>query len=285
MRVKLFLVTYNNPGDLDLTLRSLFASDWTGHDVTVTVLNNHSRFELRRWYARRVQVIHNAGRPDFSTGHLARSWNQCLLHGFVNLLRPAADVVVTAQNDTLFDPRWCHRLAELHRQYSFITAGVGDNFCSYRPEAVRAIGLWDERFCGIGYQEADYFLRAFLHNHAGSSVNDIPHGRVHNPVPDPPLARRLHPAGVIDDHHRASMAHHALCRNLFYRKWPGFHPEQWGRFLTGPRPGVASRVENHILYPYFERDVDGLAEKNYFCDTAGAAAFDPAANNLLPAGG
>ena len=277
MRAKLYIVTYDNPRDLDETLASVFASEWHGHHLDVTVVSNHSRLEVRPDFRRMVYVIDNQARPDFSTGHLARSWNQCLVHGFRSLTAPDTDFVVTAQNDTLFDPRWFHRLVELHKTYSFVTAGAGDNFCSYLPDAVRAIGLWDERYCGIGYQEADYFLRAYLDNHERSSVNDYAHGRVLNPYGGAPLARRLHPPGQFDEHHLRSTKHHALCRNLFMRKWgPDLMPEEWRGFLSGPLPGRRSKLENYLYYPYFELDVHDLAGKNYFCDTAGVPFFNPA---------
>jgi hypothetical protein len=41
--------------------------------------------------------------------------------------------------------------------------------------AVKQVGLFDERFCNIGLQEADYFLRCLLYNKDRSSLNDIEH--------------------------------------------------------------------------------------------------------------
>jgi hypothetical protein len=128
-----------------------------------------------------VNVMHNTLRPDFSTGHLSRSWNQAILHGFKNLLNPIAQIVVACQVDTIFNVDWLARLIDLHQKYSFISAGWGDAFLSFTPDGVRAIGLFDERFCNIVHQECDYFTRALIFNKDKSSINDFHHGKVLNP--------------------------------------------------------------------------------------------------------
>ena len=67
-----------------------------------------------------VGVIHNSVRADFSTGHLARDWNCAIINGFKSLTNPDCDILVTCQNDTLFNPTWIEQLIEYHKKYCFI---------------------------------------------------------------------------------------------------------------------------------------------------------------------
>ncbi|MFB6198152.1 MAG: hypothetical protein ABEI52_07790, partial [Halobacteriaceae archaeon] len=70
---------------------------------------------------------------------------------------------MAAQDDTIYNDQWANRLIELHEEYSLVQNGLGDEFVSYLPEAVKNIGLWDERYI-FSYHAADYFSRAVLHN-------------------------------------------------------------------------------------------------------------------------
>jgi hypothetical protein len=260
----------------------------SGADVRINVINNHSEFFLEPKYEKAVTVLHNNLRPNFSLGHLARNWNQALLHGFQDLRNPASDIVVTAQDDVIFKSNWLPTLLDLHRRFSFITMGGGDAFCSYLPEAVRKIGMWDERFCSIGYQEGDYFLRALIYNRENSSINDIQHGRVHNAVGsstynnDAAMDFRIEVEdrgaenrGMIREDsmlitlplrnldrkkaHVSSMRMYGIPNAVFLHKW-GLSDTDW----TAEHHAVRkSLVPNYITYPYFEKDIEGLREKNY----------------------
>jgi hypothetical protein len=282
--ISIYIVTYRNPVDLNKNIHSILAS---GADVRINVINNHSEFFLEPEHEKAVTVLHNNLRPNFSLGHLARNWNQALLHGFQDLRNPASDIVITVQDDVIFKANWLSRLLDLHRQYSFITMGGGDAFCSYLPEAVRKIGLWDERFCCLGYHEGDYFLRALIHNREGSSINDLQHGRLHNPVE----SNTYNPADVDLDMevenrgtdggemiradsmlitlplrnlarqkaHFTSMRMQGIPRAVFLQKW-GLSDAFW----TAEHHAVRkSLVPNYITYPYFEKDIEDLREKNY----------------------
>jgi hypothetical protein len=280
--ISLYIVTYRNPEDLNGTIASILAS---GASVRITVINNHSEFFLEPKHEKAVTVLHNKLRPDFSTGHLARNWNQALLHGFRDLMNPESDIVVTVQDDVLFKADWLSRLVDLHRRYSFITMGGGDAFCSYLPEAVRRIGLWDERFCGIGYGEGDYFLRALIYNREGSSINDPLHGRLHNALAGSAVTRfdlvkylegeeiDGDPAERTDSMlitvprmnlrrrraHLSSIKFHGLSAAVFFHKW-GVSDVHW----TAKHYAVRnSLIPNYITYPYFEKDIESLREKNY----------------------
>lgn len=272
IKASIYIVTYRNPVDLNNNIGSILAS---GADIRINVINNHSKFFLEPEHEKSVNVLHNSLRPDFSTGHLARNWNQALLHGFQDLNNPANDIVITAQDDVLFKKEWFSRLVEIHRHYSFVTMGPGDSFCSYLPEAVRKVGLWDERFCNLGYQEADYFLRSLIYNGNGCSINDVAHGRLHNALEGNSMDYCLKPgepdrAGSLlittphwnldrKDAHLRSGKFHPLSEAVFKHKW-GIQEAPW----TPAHYSISQTlVPNYIMYPYFEHNVECLREKNY----------------------
>lgn len=271
VKVSIYIVTYRNPVDLNANIASILAS---GADVRINVINNHSQFFLEPRYEKAVTVLHNSLRPDFSTGHLARNWNQALLHGFKDLKNPASDIVVTVQDDVLFKSDWLSRLIDLHRRYSFITQGIGDAFCSYLPEAVIKVGLWDERFCNIGWSEGDYFLRSLICNRERCSINDIQHRRPHNVLEgnsadwSPGSSKeRAHsllitsPPMNLDRKvaHASSLRFHAFSEAVFKHKW-GLVDQPWTAEHYAVRKPL---VPSYVMYPYFEKDVEGLRDKNY----------------------
>jgi len=272
IRVSIYIVTYKNPFDLNRNISSILAS---GADVRINVINNHSQFFLEPRFETAVTVLHNSLRPDFSTGHLSRNWNQALLHGFKDLKNPASDIVVTVQDDVLFKENWLPQLIDIHRRYSFITQGIGDAFCSYLPDAVIKAGLWDERFCNIGWAEGDYFLRSLIYNRQGCSINDPAHRRVHNPL-DGNFFNPQHFFDAADrsdalliktpqincdrkEAHLSSMRFHGLGETIFRHKW-GLADNPWGAEHYALQKSL---VPNYVMYPYFEKDVEGLLDKNY----------------------
>lgn len=184
MRIKVFIVTYKANKLLKRCIESLLESDLKNFDYQINVINNYDKVSFKGLEDERINIYNNMLRPDFSTGHLARNWNQAIINGFKDLKNPDADIVVCIQSDEAVRPNWIETLLFLHQERNFITAGHGDAFHSYTPEAIKKVGLWDERFCNIGYQEADYFLRHLLHNTDGCSINDYYHSRVHNPYND-----------------------------------------------------------------------------------------------------
>ena len=164
--MKVFIVTYRRVEILNKTLDTLFnKTDFSSiPDTEVTIINNHSEFELNDEFKDKVVVLHNNTRPDWDTGNLARNWNEALLHGFKNLNEPDAKIVVTMQNDIVLDPNWATNLLKMHQKYTFVTGQLGDNIVSYLPEAVKKIGMWDERFLTPANKEADYYIRALIYN-------------------------------------------------------------------------------------------------------------------------
>ena len=164
--IKIYIVTYRRPNILNKTLDILFnKTDFPSIPNTeVNIINNHSEFRLNEEFEGRVKVIHNNTRPDWDTGNLSRNWNEALLHGFKDLNNPDAKIVVTMQNDIVLCENWTTNLLKMHQKYTFITGQLGDNIVSYRPEAVKKIGMWDERFLTPANKEADYYIRALIYN-------------------------------------------------------------------------------------------------------------------------
>ncbi len=259
MKIKVFIVTYNNELQLNNNLKSLYASDLFEHEHEITVINNNRIFKLHDPYKAKVTIFNNVVRPDFSTGHLARDWNCALINGFKDLNNPDADIVVHVQDDTIFNCNWAKKIIDLHKKYSFIQFGWGDNFCSYTVDAVKKIGLWDERFCNIGQQEADYLIRAYLYNKEKSTINDHVHGRHLNLEADDVMVRPHHEK--YEYHSISTLGYNGWSDAVYFAKW-GKHAGPWaGDYLQ--TVANTSLIKNFVYYPYFEKNVENLAGKNY----------------------
>lgn len=260
MKIKQYIVTYNNNHVLHDCLESIFnnLSDYELSILDVYVINNHSNFNINEKFKNKVNVIHNSGRPDFSTGHLARSWNQCIIHGFVDLNNPSADIVATCQNDTIFKKNYVNNLIELHKTYDFVNFGHGDNFISYSPNAIKKVGLWDERFCNIGHQETDYFIRIAKYLYNKSTYNDVgKHLPFHiNPVNNNIIEIIKSGNQRNDVNHIKSKEYHTHSLNILLKKWgiskhPVFLKSTYGDVLN-----YTQLLNNYFYYPYFEKNID-----------------------------
>jgi hypothetical protein len=262
MKIKIYIVTWQDEIALHNNLSTLFAGFQfaDGVDVHVNVINNHTNFKIHKNYEQHVRVLHNVAQPDFATAMLARMWNTSLIHGFRNLNEPDADIVVTAQDDTVWNYDWIPQLLKVMKDFTFYADDAGDLVCAYRPEAVKKIGMWDERF-HYGFGEGDYFLRAIRYNENKSSINDFAHGRVWNPTLH--LAKRPEPD--LNRYSEQSRSHkfRKLSWANFLYKWryeemEGTWPENIQEMvLTTPT------IPSTILYPYFEMDVENLKDKGY----------------------
>ena len=273
MKIKIYIVTYNNKVDINNNLNTLFNSNFNNNNVEVNIINNHSTFNIDSKYKSKVNILHNTLRPDFSNGHLSRNWNQAIINGFKDLNNPDCDILIHCQDDLLWSKDWLSYLIKTHEKYSFFTGQVGDTFCSYTPEAVKNIGLWDERFCHIQYQEFDYFLRALLHNKDKTSINSyvyLPKTQdkitdlLLNPIPisdlDNYFPRRPDRNEFRENQHIKSGKWVNHAKLLFSKKWGIPHPRPV--FLKGANIGKPT-IKNYIFYPYFEKDIYNLKEKNY----------------------
>jgi hypothetical protein len=284
MKIKVYIVTYKGHKRLLPTLTSLFESDLTDHEFEVNIINNHTDIRVPSQFFRHpeLNIIHNNLRPDFSSGHLSRNWNQALVNGFKSLTHPNCDIVVCSQDDSIFRKQWASRLNFLmgghpNGQYTFVQGGHGDQFHAYKPEAVRKVGLWDERFCGISRQAADYFYRCLIYNPGNSCIQDTVHKRVLNPVcgndkfseteEDLKWAQNyLVSADVraIDSVWDNQLhGNEQIASKLMLEKW-GCDPFPWNEALFQQAAFTARTIcSNYITYPYFEKDVYDLEGKGY----------------------
>lgn len=270
-KTNIYIVTYNNPERLNENLFRLTETtkhiDLSQHSLNVVVINNHTNFFLDDRY-KNITVWHNVTRPNFSCGHLSRDYNAALIHGFQNLKTPAVNQIVCAHDDSMWHKNWFEDLLEIHNTYSFYVGDYGCSMHSYLPEAVKTIGIWDERFCNIGYHEADYLLRALIYNKDKSTINDYMGGRVLNPT----KVLFDHPPANHNklDHSNASLRYHTVTRKVFEEKW-GVHPEFWDKRML--RVPTEPKINQFMFYPYFELDISDLDNKKYIYALAGLEHF------------
>ena len=278
MKIKVYFVTYDNDLELNKTLKSFEKSGIKNYDYEITVVNNYKDVSvLLEDINLSVKVVNNNTRPTFSTGHLARNWNECLIDGFRDVDNPDSDIVILSQNDVEYNEDIIDTLVEYHKTYSFISAGCGDAFHSYTVDAIKSVGLWDERYCNIGWQDCDYFLRQMIYNRESSSVNDPLHHRVHNKIDFNFVEIEKHSGFVRNDiHHLTSMKFHETSMSVFIKKWgkgiPGIRWEAAMDQYEGPikfrtaleiTPDIVVKSPQWIMYPFFESKIKNLKDKNY----------------------
>jgi hypothetical protein len=273
-KVNIYIITYNNPERLNQNIERLVQStldvDSNEYQLGVVIINNHPNFSLDEKYKGVIRVWHNVTRPEFSCGHLSRDYNAAYMHGFRDLKNPAVDYVVCIHDDTMLKDGWFQKLMQIHETYNFYAGDYGCSMTSVNAEAVRTIGIWDERFCNIGYHEADMFLRALIYNKDKSSINDHLAGRVHNPTE----VLFDHPPENHNkvQHINHTLNYHTVSRKVFAEKW-GVHPEFWENRL--PVIPTEPKIDQYMYYPYFELDIYDLDAKKYIYAKAGLEHFLP----------
>lgn len=274
--IKIYIATYKRTDVLNQTLDTLFnKTDFINIPNTeVNIINNHSEFVLNDEFVDKVNVLDNQVRPDWDMGNLARNWNQALIHGFKDLNNPDAKIVVTMQNDIVLDPNWSTNLLKMHQKYSFITGQLGDNIVSYRPEAVKKIGMWDERFITPNNKEADYYIRALIYNKNKSMINDLSHGRLLNHHDALPLdtSEYLGSTGEWMKYKKSDLIQEGWFHTsqIFYWKWKDTwkkQPSYYGWLTKWTKdfidnPPSSPKVPSFVQYYYFEKDIE-LEGKNY----------------------
>lgn len=225
------------------------------------VPNHKSELVLPEDLRSKVTVIDNSARPSFSSGHLARSWNECIIDAIVDINQPQCDAVILVQEDTVLVPGVMEKIIKILESYNYASFGKGDEIQILTPQSIKIIGLFDERFCNVGYQEADYFRRNRLYNSAGSSLNDHLHRRIFNPLPHLNLLIDV-PSGHQrgDPHAVISVSHHPVSWAMYMHKWGDVQAESWS--AEGPR--FIEDPKQYMLYPFFERFLPDL-EKKFIC--------------------
>lgn len=262
MKIKQYIVTFNNKLQINNCLESIFnkLSDAELSILEIYVINNHSNLDIDTKFLRNITILNNELRPDFSTGHLSRNWNQAIINGFKNLNSPDCDILITNQDDTIFKQNYINKLIKLHTQFDLIQFGWGDNFISYTPNAIKKIGLWDERFCNIGYQEADYMLRSYLYLKNKSSINDFSHNRILNKINECDWVIDIIPSGNArhESYNAQSTVFHSHSKYIYEMKW-GINPDIG--FIHDIY--LSPKINSFIMYPYFEKDIETLNLQNY----------------------
>lgn len=262
MKIKIYIVTYNNNDILnDWALKSLFESDLPISNSEIYVINNHSNILIQPDYIEKVNILNNSLRPDFSTGHLSRNWNQAIINGFKSLSEPDCDLVIACQNDTIFCKNWYSKLLINLFKFNYISVGVGDQLQAFTVDAVKNIGLYDERFCNIAYQEADYFLRSLIYYSDYSSINDYTHDRILNPLSCQIIENTESGFARKEISHFSSMKYHEISERFWNLKWE-INPLSWQN-IEDIKNNIKPKIKNYILYPYFEKDILDLEEKYY----------------------
>lgn len=293
-KLKVYIVTYKRSDILNDTLEKLFDSDFSLVENTeVNIINNHSDFHLKPEHEKRVNVLHNTLRPDWSNGNLAENWNQALINGFRDLNNPDCEYLVTMQNDTAVCKDWAYNLLSMLETYNFVVGRFGDNLVGYTPEAVKRIGIWDENFFGVQYKEADYWIRALALNREGSCINDILHGIElnnknaleldvgddRNFIEESGFAGEKTLKRRADDleHQKIWKTRSGIYKEYawkyFVHKWSGtweYEPEKdgwiknWSKeFVTNPPDIKKSKHKTIVKYLYFEKDLYSHDKINY----------------------
>ena len=257
MRIKIYIVTYNNDDILKKNISLIKKSDIVNYDYSIHIVNNYSKLN-ESFIDNDIEILDNVLRPDFSSGHLSRSWNQCIINGFKDISNPDCDILILMQNDTFIKPNIFNKIVDLSNHYDFIQFGAGDQFMIFNKNSIKIQGIFDERFCGIGFQEADYFLSSVLLNPEKVSINDYKHGRVHNPINLELIEKDYN---LNNNSYKLSdpLKYHDYNNKIFYKKW-NFKTEHWEKSPSGMRP----LIERFMFYPYFEMNINTLEEQNYF---------------------
>jgi len=256
MKIKLYIVTYNNNRILnEWALDSLYNSNFDKDKVQIFIINNHSNIEIDTKFKDFVSILNNELRPDFSTGHLSRNWNQAIINGFKDLNNPDCDLVIACQNDTIFKKEWYQEVCKIVDKYKYVCIGTGDQLQIFTPQSIKVIGLYDERFCNIGYQEADYFFRALNYFNEYSAINDFPHGRTLNPLKEINIIENTEPGSIRGcDFHRSSSEYHKISSNVFKLKWGDISTDHWNSELFSKYK--SPNINSFFYYPYFEKNIE-----------------------------
>lgn len=259
MKLKVYAVRYRE--DITPFLESYYSDTTIDHSNTfLTIINNYGELNCED---SRVIILNNVLRPDFSTGHLARNWNQALINGFKDLNNPDCDVIVCVQIDALFTDKWYSTVKDIFEtnKYDYFSVGRGDEFQYFTPKAVKNIGLYDERYCNIQHHEGDYLLRVLLQSFKNKdlkvSINDVWHRRTYNV--DEKITTVIKPSVTCpNEAQNASVKYHDVSVRVFYYKWKNIHPMYWNaeNLLSLLNCSAIDLKKEFKYYPYFEKDIN-----------------------------
>ncbi|MBL6679118.1 MAG: hypothetical protein ISQ42_04860 [Flavobacteriaceae bacterium] len=251
MKIKIFIVTYNNDVVLDKNLEHIYSSDILDYNYEVNIINNYSFIDPKRYKYPNLNILNNVCRPDFSRGFLARNWNQALFNGFKSISKPDCDLLIAMQNDTFVLPDCFKNTLTVSKSFDFFTTGAGDQYMAWTPSGIKKLGIFDERFCSLACHEGDYFVNAMMIDKERVSINDYHHNRLFNPIKDL-NSRIIKP----DAHLNSSVINkkwHPFCIRFFSKKW-NIPDTNWSSELK--RGIIHPQIERYFTYPDFECDIN-----------------------------
>lgn len=271
-KIKVYAVRYKE--DVDIFLNKFYSdstveSDINDSSLQLFIINNYGKLDEKNNNKDKVTYIfNNEIRPNFSTGHLSRNWNQAIINGFVDLDNPDCDAVVCMQIDAYLDKEWYQKVKKIvteNDDIHYFCCGNGDECQVFKPAIIKKVGLFDERFCSIFYQEADYFLRAMLNAPQNTVFLDFKHLRVFNEIiPVVKLKeyifvennteneRQPESIAAFNDSLRTGSSTH----KYFQHKWPcipcAIHWNTENILKTIADKPEYYKHKEYMLYPYFE---------------------------------
>jgi hypothetical protein len=265
VKIKLYIVTYRRDDVLNQNLRTLWAGTRHPEWLEVTVISNHPEVQVEPGNLRpNLRVLINHTRHANSWGYLGRDWNFGIIDAFNTWKNPeSVDWCVLAQNDVEWLPGWDTWLAGC-KDLDLISQPVGDAVVALNIEAVRRVGLFDERFCTLHFHDIDYLNRAAVALKARASVNDCHFGEIAawNPVGN--VLIKTSATGFVDHdptlHTRKSWLE---MRNLLFHKWGFAEVEQAvnrGALVRHLRPQDLPR--ECLFYPFFWQGMASVLEQH-----------------------
>lgn len=157
-KVAIYILSYDENQLLHNLLQSIEKSNiWINEDIklNMTIINTnkisfHHRFTYQLHH--NIHVV-NTLQSSLTQGFTARYYNMALLSGFNDLKNPLSDYVITIQADSSLCGGWFQAVKDAHENEGcdLVQAGTGDQLMSYNIDAVRSLGLWDERFIGTSW--------------------------------------------------------------------------------------------------------------------------------------
>ena len=268
-KIKLYFVTFKNDLELQATFDSIPGSGILDYDFEITVVNNAENYpiqiDVHPSIKEKTRFVTNGLRIEKTStgahtpGHLSRDWNFCLVDGFKSFDEPDSEIVVLCQNDLAFIPNGIHKLVESHDKYNFVSCGAGDTLHSYTIDAIKNLGLWDERFCSRILQEADYFTRNIAFNSEFCSLNDDHHRRVYNPLgyDDKIIDLSIRPKNRRFERNHLEEREDVQKKingDLYNAKWSNISSASWSdkHIQKIKTLKITEQFKQNVFYPYFE---------------------------------
>ena len=98
-----------------------------------------------------------------------------------------------------------------------------------------------------------------MYNKNNSCINDFFHERILNPTTLDIVSR---PQKEYSANHNESRRYHSISATMFKEKYGLVKPERWDENLINSPPKT-TLCKNFIFYPYFEKNIENLDQKNY----------------------